>query len=181
MLDGLKNNSTGLNLFTQDGALWNCAACGLSRFDGREFFTLTSENGLSALSSAPLAACQDDSGMFWIGTSAGIWRYRPDGGAAPEGFSAPDLPTAEITEMERTADGAVWWRTRDKLVRYQNGRGDVFGGLWRPDPGDPLSAALYPTIFPKRLAADGKYLWLTGPGAGLVRLEGTNQLRWGAA
>jgi ligand-binding sensor domain-containing protein/PAS domain-containing protein len=180
VLDGLKNNSTGLNLFTQDGALWNCAACGLSRFDGREFFTLTSENGLSALSSAPLAACQDDSGMFWIGTSAGIWRYRQDGGAAPEGFSALDLPTAEITEMERTADGAVWWRTRDKLVRYQNGRGDVFGGLWRPDPGDPLSAALYPTIFPKRLAAAGKYLWLTGPGAGLVRLEGTNQLRWGA-
>ena len=28
------------------------------------------------------------------------------------------------------------------------------------------------------MAVDGNRLWLTGPGAGLVRFEGTNQVRW---
>ncbi len=33
-------------------------------------------------------------------------------------------------------------------------------------------------IFLTRLAVAGNRLWLTGPGAGLVRFEGTNQVRW---
>ena len=43
VLDGLRANLTGRNLFTSDGALWNHAVLGLARFDGREFLILSSE------------------------------------------------------------------------------------------------------------------------------------------
>jgi signal transduction histidine kinase/CheY-like chemotaxis protein/ligand-binding sensor domain-containing protein/protocatechuate 3,4-dioxygenase beta subunit len=173
VLDGLKNNLTGRTMFAPDGTLWNYAAGGLARFDGREFFILADENGLAPL--APLGACLDDSGMFWMGTSDGLWRYRPADGVPPVRFSPPGLHTAEdIYEITCTSDGAVWWRTRDALVRYQGGQGTVFTNLWRPDS----TAVQEQKIYPCRLAASGDRLWLTGPGTGLVRFDGTNQVRW---
>ena len=173
VLDGLKNNATGRNMFAPDGTLWNFASGGLTHFDGREFMVLSSENGMSAMPISPLGACLDDSGMFWMGTSDGLWRYRPSDGASPAHFSSTGLPTEDlIFEIERTSDGAIWWRTRDALVRYQGGQGTVFSNLWR---ADPLVGRL---IFPYRTAVIGSHLWLTGPGAGLMRFDGTNQVRW---
>jgi PAS domain S-box-containing protein len=173
VLDGLKSNLTGRNLFAPDGTVWNFAGTGLARFDGREFFTLSSENGMTAMPTSPLGACLDDSGMFWMGTGDGLWRYRPADGAPPARFSVPGLHTEDlIFEITTTADGAVWWRTRDALVRYQGGQGTVFTNLWRSD------ALVGRVIFPYRTAATGSRLWLTGPGAGLVRFDGTNQLHW---
>ena len=139
---------------------------------------IASEKGLAGLDNYIHAAYLDDSGMFWIGTSDGLWRYRPADGVPPARFSPPGLPTADILEMTGTADGAVWWRTHDTLVRYQGGQGTAFTNLWRED-----SASFYeqnPGLarILSRMAVDGNRLWLTGPGAGLVRFEGTNQLRW---
>jgi PAS domain S-box-containing protein len=176
VLDGLKNNSTGKTLFTADGTLWNTANGGFTRFDGREFSVIASEKGLAGLDNYVQGAYLDDSGMFWIGTSDGLWRYRPADGVPPSRFSPPGLPTADIFEMTGTADGAVWWRTAGALVRYQGGQGTVFTNLysWRPNP----DSTQYQFVFPCLLAASGNRLWVTGPGLGLVRFDGTNQVRW---
>ena len=173
-LDGLKSNQAGRTLLPADGTLWNFAAGGLARFDGREFFVLSSENGMTALPTSPLGACLDDSGMFWMGTIDGLWRYRPADNTPPARFSPPGLHAGgdPIYELTTTSDGAVWWRTHDALVRYQGGQGTVFTNLWRADP------IVGRVMFPFRTAATGSRLWLTGPGAGLVRFDGTNQVRW---
>jgi hypothetical protein len=177
VLDGLKNNATGRTMFTADGELWNMAYGGLLRFDGREFFTLDTENGLGGIGNGPLAAYLDGSGMFWLPTSDGLWRYRPAEGA-PARFSPPGLPTDNIMEISGTADGAVWLRTDNALVRYLDGQGVVFPNLWRPDTSANQNSADANVVYPQRLAAAGNRLWVTGPGAGLVRFDGTNQVRW---
>ena len=174
VLDGLKNNAVGRTMFTSDGALWNVTySGGLFRFDGREFF-YPSKDDLAGLVNGPLGVCLDGSGMFWVATSDGLWQYRPSDGAAPVRFSAPGLPAGgDILEITSTSDGAVWWRTLDALVRYRDRQGTVFTDLWRPDVAENRAVAL-----PQRLAVSGDQLWLTGPGAGLVRFDGTNQVRW---
>jgi signal transduction histidine kinase/DNA-binding response OmpR family regulator/protocatechuate 3,4-dioxygenase beta subunit len=179
VLDGLVNNETGRTMFSPDGALWNETHGGLLRFDGREFFTLSSENGLTGLSVGPLSAYLDGTGMFWLGTSEGLLQYRPAEGAPPLRFSAPGLPTGDIIfEITGTSDGALWWRTSEALVRFQDGHGTVFTNLWRPDHSAFDAAINWDVTLPQRLAAAGNRLWLTGPGVGLVRFDGTNQVRW---
>jgi PAS domain S-box-containing protein len=175
VLEGMKNNATGRIMPGADGTLWSFPASGLARFDGREFFVLSSEHGMTATPASPLGACRDGSGLFWMGMSDGLWRYRPGEGAPPARFSAPGLHTEEdIFEITSTADGAMWWRTRTALVRYHGGRGTVFTNLWRADFAGFPDAKIYPY----HLAASGNHLWLTGQGAGLVRFDGTNQVRW---
>jgi ligand-binding sensor domain-containing protein len=139
---------------------------------------IASEKGLAGLDNYIQGAYLDDSGMFWIGTSDGLWRYRPADGVPPARFSPSGLPTADIWEMTGTADGAVWWRTHDTLVRYQDGQGTAFTNLWRE--GSALFYEQNPWLSERlsHMAGDGNRLWLTGPGAGLVRFEGTNQVRW---
>ncbi len=177
VLDGLKNNATGRTMFTPDGEMWNMAYGGLLRFDGREFFTLDTESGLGGIGNGPIAAYLDGSGMFWLPTSDGLWRYRPAEGA-PARFSPPGLPTDNIMELRGTADGAVWWRTGDALVRYHDGGGVVFTNLWRPDTSANQNSADANVVYPQRLAVAGNRLWMTGPGAGLARFDGTNMIRW---
>jgi len=178
VLDGLKNNGTGKTLFTADGTLWNTANGGFTRFDGREFSVISSEKGLAGLDNYIHGAYLDDSGMFWIGTSDGLWRYRPADHVPPARFVPPGLPTADIFEMTGTADGAVWWRTHDTLVRYQGGQGTTFTNLWREGSVSFYEQNPGLTQVLSRMAVDGNRLWLTGPGAGLMRFEGTTQLRW---
>ena len=137
---------------------------------------IASDNGLAGLDNYIQGAYLDESGLFWIGTSDGLWRYRPAEGAPPARFSPPGLPTGDIFEITGTADGAVWWRTHDTLVRYQGGQGTAFTNLWREGSSYEQNPWLWRSL--SRMAVEGNRLWLVGPGAGLVRFEGTNQLRW---
>jgi ligand-binding sensor domain-containing protein len=110
--------------------LWVKTAIGLSRFDGREFFNPTRENGLPVAWGGQLAVHRDsNNGMLWIGAE-GLWRFNPADGKRPALFNPPGLPTDGIMEITGTADGAVWWRTREALVRYHGERGTVFTNLW---------------------------------------------------
>ncbi len=122
--------------------------------------------------SAPLSVNRNEHGEFWLGTPEGLWRYNPDDGKPPAPFPTPDLPSGRIFEITSTADGAVWWRTADALVRYDGERSAVFTNLWRVKEFSDAAS------YPQRMAAAGDRLWVTGPGAGLVRFEGTNELRF---
>lgn len=111
-----------------------------------------------------------------MGTSDGLWRSRADGGAPAARFSPAGLPTGDILEMQTTGDGAIWWRTSDALVRFAGGQGTVFTNMY---PWSPNAApAEFRFLFPYHLAASGNRLWVTGPGLGLMRFDGTNQVRW---
>ena len=181
VLDGLKNNATGWTHFTKDGALWNCAWEGLVRFDGSQFRNRFTETGVRGLTPGPLGAYLDNTGLFWAGTSDGLWRFRAEGDSPAMRFPTPDLPGGDlILEITGTTDGAVWVRTPKALARYHGTQATIFTNLWRPEPFplttyDEASQALY---CPRWLAASGNQLWLTGPGAGLVRFDGTNQVHW---
>jgi signal transduction histidine kinase/CheY-like chemotaxis protein/ligand-binding sensor domain-containing protein/protocatechuate 3,4-dioxygenase beta subunit len=174
MLDGLPVNALGKLFFAADGSGWFATSRGLVRFDGREFTSWGSEFGLSVMPS-PGCFYRSEAGECWLGTKDGLARYRPADGKPPANLADPGLPTATIMEITGTAGGTVWWRTRESqaLVRYDGRRGIVFTNLWREVP---YSQDGY---FPQRLAAAGDRLWLTGPGAGLIRFDGTNQVRFG--
>jgi signal transduction histidine kinase/CheY-like chemotaxis protein/ligand-binding sensor domain-containing protein/protocatechuate 3,4-dioxygenase beta subunit len=171
VLDGLPVNKTGRLIFTPDSMLWLDTSSGLSRFDGREFFNLTRENRLLA-TGGPMSVHRDSSGIFWLGTTEGLCRYDAASDAPPALVPTPSLPTDGILEITSTADGALWWRTLNELVRYDGDEGVVFTNLWRKES---FSAGSH---YPRHLAVSGNHLWVTGPGAGLIRFEGTNMVRF---
>jgi signal transduction histidine kinase/CheY-like chemotaxis protein/ligand-binding sensor domain-containing protein len=175
-LDGLPVNATGKINFAADGTAWMNTARGLADFDGREFVIIDREEGLPYLN-GPCGNTRTEDGEFWVGTAEGLFRYNPASGKRPAKFTEPGLPTEGILEIESTKDGVVWWRTKSPqvLVRYDGRRGIVFTNLWREEPFSVND------FYPARLAAAGNRLWLTGPGAGLVRFDGTNQTRFGRA
>ena len=72
-------------------------------------------------------------------------------------------------EITGTPDGAVWWRTYQHLIRYAGAHASVF-----PIPEERLPAA-----YIAHLAVSGNHLWVTGPGAGLIRFDGTNEMPQG--
>ena len=145
VLDGLKNNSTGRTLFTSDGALWNHGAGGFTRFDGREFFPLSSEKGLAGLVQLPFGrppGCQRhvlDGNQRWpLALPPGGRRSRP-----PASRRRVFLPPTFLKYRARRRRGLV--AHPDALVRYQGGQGTVFTNLWRePELGFEQNPGLSP-------------------------------------
>lgn len=184
-LDGLPVNYDGRMIFNTDGTVWLHTAMGLSHFDGRQFVNLTPEDGLPSVS-GPLSLYRDSHGTFWLGTDEGLFSYNPAENERPRKFLEPGVPTDRIVEITGTPDGALWWRTRQSqvLVRYESGDATVFTNLWREVPDlSPQSSSgkkvPYVADFPQRMAVANGHLWVTGPGAGLIRFDGTNQVRFG--
>ena len=173
-LDGLPINETGRAFFEADGTAWIDTAFGVAHFNGREFDNLTQESGLPSLD-APLSLYRNSGGTYWIGTVEGLWQYNPLSGKGPVRFVKPGCPSGNVIEITGTSDGAIWWRTRspEVLVRYDGQHATVWSNFWRNLPFS------WGSHYPQRLAADGKRLWVTGTGVGLVRFEGTNQFRLG--
>jgi signal transduction histidine kinase/CheY-like chemotaxis protein/ligand-binding sensor domain-containing protein len=175
-LDGLPMDRTGRLFFTTNETLWICTSVGPSRFDGRAFFNLTRQNGFPF--SMANAFHQDQLGVLWMGGD-GLLRYDPREQREPTPVTARGLLMVDmegIEEITETADGAIWWRTADELVRYQNGSGTRFTNLWRRESIGHINDHL--RRLPRRLAAVGDRLWVTGPGAGLIQFHGTNQVRY---
>src|SRR5262245_52474640 len=157
-------NTIGRLMFASDDALWLWTPRGLSRFDGREFLNLRREIGLPT-GWLPGAVHLDNKGKFWIGTSRGLLRYDPatEGPAIP--FTSPGNLTNDVAEFAGTADGAIWWRNAGTtLVRYDGVQEVAFTNLWRNDPS-------WLNLVGRHIAASGKYLWASGPGAALTRFD----------
>jgi signal transduction histidine kinase len=107
--DGLAGESVADSFFASDASVWFATDRGASRFDGREFFNLTQENGLPE--SAVRTVFEDASGVVWLGTGKGISRYDPrtPGGRVanfdfPVGHGSDD---GAITILQ-TRDGRIW-------------------------------------------------------------------------
>lgn len=172
-LDGLPINENGRLMFDADGTVWIETAAGLAHFDGRQFVSLTPDDGLPVMT-GPLPIYRDAQGTFSIGTVDGLWRYNPTNSEGPRKFSEAGVPTRDILEITGTPDGALWWRMRQPpgLVRYQDGQATLFTNIWRAAP------SAWDADFPQRMAVADGHLWVTGPGAGLIRFDGTNEVRF---
>jgi PAS domain S-box-containing protein len=163
-LDGLPHGYVGQIFFTPDHRAWLNHPTGLSRFDGREFVSLGHEEGLPGLVSSA-AMHLDRNGTFWLGTPEGIWRYSPTEGQPPARFNPPGLSAKEAPVLARTGDGVLWFRNSEALTRYDGKKSVTFTNWIKYGP----------------MAADPKKddrLWATGPGAGLMRFDGTNLVRF---
>ncbi len=177
VIDGLPTDRLGGMLCTPDNAIWVNQSQGLVRFDGREFVKLTGEYGGQFPGGAPLSRFADRDGVFWLGTLMGLFLYNPVTANPPVRFIPAKTPTEGIQEITGGVDGAIWWRTQHALIRWQGGQCVLFTNLWREIRTDGPYSFL--RAFPQRLAAAGDRLWVVGPGAGLVLIKGTNQIRFG--
>src|SRR5262249_1641383 len=164
---------TGRLSFGNDEMLWVNAATGILRSDGREAVNLRLTNGVIAKCLGPMSFYQDSKGIVWYAEhNSGIWRYDPHEGKSPAPLATPGLPADLIFEIAGTTDGAIWWRTAKTLVGFSDNHCTVFTNLW--DPPDSLA----PDLLVPKLAAVGERIWITGPGAGLVSIAGTNITRF---
>src|SRR5580700_2013363 len=86
--DGLARNS--INCIVQDprGFLWFCTSEGLSRFDGYTFTNYGIDHGLPNRAVTSLLIGR--SGVYWVGTWAGLFRFDPNS-SPPQRFEPVPL------------------------------------------------------------------------------------------
>lgn len=90
----------------EQGYLWVGTYGGLSRFNGRSFFTLRTHHGLSSNGIQDIEALPG--GRLWVGTSGG-GVCLVEGLKATRCFHAPATLTSEdALDLEKDSDGSVW-------------------------------------------------------------------------
>src|SRR5262249_53862578 len=148
-------------LFEPDGAAWFAALGGVARFDGRDAFTLSTEDGLPDNLVIDIARASD--GTLWIATLQGVARYKPGPGRSRLVKFDPASRLCNDTDLHLSAtpDGAVWVRAPQELVRFHGTNETRFTNLWSADANWIPSGAM-------AVAPDGR-LWVGGKAAGLIR------------
>jgi DNA-binding NtrC family response regulator/ligand-binding sensor domain-containing protein len=142
-----------------DGTLWFGTRGGLSRYDGVEFTTFTSKDGL--LNNWVYAIYRDPDGILWVGTRDGISRY--DGTEFASLTEEDGLPHAHVSAIYRAPDGMMWFGTNGGGVsRYD---GETFTNFTTRDGLTHNSVA---TIYRDH---DGT-LWFGTWGGGISRYDG---------
>ena len=148
----------------QDGAIWACAGSGVSRYDGRNWATFTTEDGLagnigSFQPQRGLLQAQD--GAIWVQTNGGVSRYDGENWTA---FTTKDgLVANTIQALLQAQDGAIWAGTRSGVSRYDGENWTAF------TTKDGLVAN---TIQALLQAQDGA-IWV-GTANGVSRYDGQN-------
>jgi ligand-binding sensor domain-containing protein/signal transduction histidine kinase len=140
------------------GALWFGTRAGLNVWNGREWKSYTTQDGLAA--NEVRAVMDDREGNLWIGTrGGGVSRLR-DGQWTT--FSRQDgLPSDEVSSLYADAEGVLWVGT------FGSGLARFHGGRWtRYSIADGLAANSI-----GYLTEDGLgYLWI-GSNRGLMRAK----------
>jgi len=160
----------------EDGSLWIATMGGVSRFDGKEFVNMTSEDGL--LDDQVFNLWREPSGIWWFCTARGVSRFDPaaakEGRPAFHNYTTQDgLASGQIHAVTETADGTMWFGSSStgSTGEFSRFDGQKFttisprGTFWR---------------VMKMAAGPGNTVWL-GTDAGLVRFDGTNLVKVSAS
>ncbi len=167
--DGLPSNHIRKFWVDPDGLLWIATGGGISRFDGKDFSNLTTEDGL--LSDRVFNLWREErSGIWWFCTARGVSRYDPamarEGRTAFRNFTDKDgLMPGAIEAVTQTPDGVMWFAGPGGSMLSRIDGEKVFT---YPPQGD------FTNTYTMKITASAKgALWL-GTGAGLIRFDGTN-------
>ena len=125
--DGLARNAVYGIVQDPRGFLWFSTPDGLSRFDGYRFTNYGPEAGLPKGAVTALQITWD--GVYWVGTSAGLFRFDPSS-PPPQRFESVSVGANEharrITALVEDHSGALWAGTDDGLYRLEASSRSVF-------------------------------------------------------
>lgn len=97
-----------------DGIVWaGTWGGGVSRFDGKRWVNLTTQDGLAG--NIVYSIAQDDKGVFWFGTDKGLSRY--DGKSWKTFAKADGLFDTHVYAIAVAPGGDVWAGTKRGVVR----------------------------------------------------------------
>ena len=162
----------------RDGRLWfSTVGAGLVRYDGTEFVTFTTEDGLAGDSIRGIL--EDDAGVLWIATTGGVSTY--DGESFTTLTDYGDLSSTytfteagdhrDVWEVMMDRHGTLWITTMDGVFRWED---QAFVRFPLPVIGTQQSSEFHPkmvySIYEDREGA----LWFGTDGAGAVRYDGTS-------
>jgi len=143
-----------------DGALWLATRSGLSRFDGKEAQSFSTEPLLRA--NRVHAVQRDRQGNLWVCTARGLLRY--DGRRFTDENQAAGLGNREFHCALLETNGTFWFGTDQGVFVQRNNRLTKWA-----------SEQLFSTNRIYALHRDGRgALWIGTSGSGLWRVEGTN-------
>lgn len=124
--EGLPSTRINSIARTPDGYLWLATAGGLVRFDGLSFVAvpfLTHEEKENGKSTYPDVLFTDKEGTLWIGSTAGLTRYRFDTGQFKTFTRQDGLAGDRIRRIYEDMNGNLWislWV--DYLNRFDKGK-----------------------------------------------------------
>ena len=172
--DGLKSNSIFFHSVFEDrdGNLWFGTYGGASRFDGQEWKTISTADGLPG--NQVRAVLQDREGRMWFGTRKGAscfngreWSHFAFDGREWGSYTAADTLRSVIwvdSILERAGDDNLWFGTTDgSISRYDGKEWEIF----TTTDGLPESRALSMT------EDRSGQLWIGTHGGGIVRFDDT--------
>ncbi|MEW6160371.1 MAG: two-component regulator propeller domain-containing protein, partial [Verrucomicrobiota bacterium] len=156
--DGLGGKSLWSLAKAPDGALWCASAAndGISRFDGREFETFSTEEGISG---AVRDICVDREGVVWLATIRGLTRF--DGKQSRTFTTKDGLATDDLWCVAIGPDGAIWSGGSGGLSQKKGDTFISYGAAVGLDKETIRRMCFHP---------DGS-LWLGG-GSGLIHFDG---------
>jgi len=140
--DGLAHNDMRSIIQDREGHLWFGTTGGVSRYDGREFTTFTTD---SLASNYVFSIIQDRDGHIWFGTNGGVSRYDPSAGSGSTGqifqtlIRQDGLAGNAVPSIFQDQEGYLWFGTVSGVTRY------------RPPSPSP------PPVFIDAVVADRRY------------------------
>jgi signal transduction histidine kinase/DNA-binding response OmpR family regulator/ligand-binding sensor domain-containing protein/protocatechuate 3,4-dioxygenase beta subunit len=98
--DGLAEDGAYCLFEAADGAMWFGTSDGVSRFDGRDFFNLTRDDGLPGKWVTAIAG--HTNGVMWFGTDEGLCRYDPSASVSASSSSSSSNSVLESSTRTKT-------------------------------------------------------------------------------
>lgn len=163
------------------GNLWFCTAFdGLIRYDGREFVSFTTKDGLA--SNTVRDILEDEDGILWIATAGGLSSYdgesfttltEYENGPFTYGSFGKEGNHRELWDVLKDRQGHLWIATMDGVFRHN---GTSFSHFPLPVIAAPTSFEFTSNMVYCIFEDQDGTLWFGTDGAGVVSYDGSTMV-----